>query len=207
MPTKRLEHLIDIGSAAGSSIGALVDVFERITCVEANPDMASALRRSVEARGLSDKITVVEGVFPDVAAKLDVAQVINASNVAYNVSAIGPFLDAMDTLARSLLVIELTGYHPLWSANGAFRHFYGIERPRTPTAIDLFSIIALEHPDATLESYPLSYRRRPFSLSALRTRLGFDESRDGELEAYLANAPLPHNPSMLITTRPRSSKP
>jgi hypothetical protein len=195
--------LIDIGSAAGSSIGALVDEFDQITCVEANPAMADALRKATNDANLAGKVTVVEGVFPEVASRLRPADVVNASNVVYNVASLAPFLDAMDRLARSLLVIELTGYHPLWSANEAFRYFYQIERPRNPTAIDLFSIIALDHPDAMLESYPLVYRRRPFSLAALRTRLGFDESRDSELEAFVDDHPLPQNPSMLITAAPR----
>jgi hypothetical protein len=195
--------LIDVGAGAGSSLAPIREPFSKITCIEGAPHMAKALRDNLALMySDSSRYEVVEGIFPDIASTVRPASVVNCSNVVYNVVRLIPFLEALNDLARDLVLLEATLRHPFYRSNPAFKYFWDLDRPNQPTAADIFEATCALGFDPKFESLPLDYRRSTMSIEAMATRLGLGEDRFEELEQFMATSPTPENPSVIIWWEP-----
>jgi len=61
---------------------------------------------------------------------------VTCHHVLYNVAELGPFVTALTSHARRLVVVELTARHPLTALNPLWERFHGLVRPNVPTACD-----------------------------------------------------------------------
>lgn len=190
--------LIDVGAGAGSSLSGIHGSFDQVVALEANSHMASALVRNLSNLRDETSFQVHQGTFPSDFSDLAPADVVNASNVVYNVGDITDFLRSLDRLSNHLVVIEATLRHPFYPSNPAFQKFWALDRPSTPTGADLLEICRTMGFPAESRAYPPQYSRGGMSAEGLRTRLGLPESRNQEVEEYLIEYEQPQNPSVLL---------
>jgi SAM-dependent methyltransferase len=134
--------VLDVGSGVGAACLPLLPRATALTAVDVDQDMLGLLAQRAEAAGRPAR--VVAGTWPDVAAQAAPADVVTCYNVAYNVGAIGPFLDALTAAARRTVVLELTAQHPLMALNELWLRFHGLRRPQAPTAGDLVAILTAQ---------------------------------------------------------------
>jgi hypothetical protein len=73
-------------------------------------------------------------VWPDVAEQVPVCDVVVSAHVLYNVPDLQPFAAALTAQARDLVVVELTGTHPLTRLAPMWEAVHGQPRPDGPTA-------------------------------------------------------------------------
>ncbi len=194
--------LIDVGAGAGSSLAPIRSPFKQVTCVEEASHMCQALQQNLaNMYETASMYRIVQGRFPEVAKDIEPANVVNCSNVIYNVTDPAKFIRTLNDLATDLVILEATIRHPFYRTNDAFKHFWNLERPVTPTITDVFEITTALHYEPYLESLPSTYRRGVMSLEGVAQRLGLDETRLPELQRYIENNPMPENPSVLIWWR------
>jgi SAM-dependent methyltransferase len=133
--------VLDVGSGAGTASLPLLGRCTALTAVDADAGMLELLGERAAAAG--HKAQLIVGNWPDVAAEAGVSDVVACHHVTYNVQAIGPFLIALTSAARRLVVLEMTATHPLTSLNELWLRFHGLRRPEGPTADDLIEILGL----------------------------------------------------------------
>ena len=132
--------VLDVGSGAGAASLPLLPRCTGLTAVDTDAEMLRLLGERASQAGLTARL--IQGSWPDVAAAAGVADLVACHNVTYNVGAIEPFLTALTTAARRLVVVEMTATHPLTALNELWLRFHGLRRPDGPTAADLLAILA-----------------------------------------------------------------
>jgi SAM-dependent methyltransferase len=132
--------VLDVGCGGGRASMSLVPPAERVIGVDENPEMLVEFTAAAAAAGA--RSSTIEGRWPDVAAETPVADVVVCHHVAYNVADIEPFLFALTDHARLAVVVVLPPRHPQSAWNVAWRHYWGIDRPDSPTANDLVAVLA-----------------------------------------------------------------
>jgi len=132
--------VLDIGSGAGAACLPLLARCTALTAVDAEPDMLGLLADRAAGSGLQPRL--IAGRWPDVAAEAGTADVVTCHHVTYNVGDIEPFLAALTTAARRIVVVEMTASHPLATLNPLWLRFHGLVRPEGPSADDLLAILA-----------------------------------------------------------------
>jgi hypothetical protein len=73
-------------------------------------------------------------VWPDVADRVPACDVVVCAHVLYNVPDLPPFVAALTTHARELVVVEMTGTHPLTRLAPMWEAVHHQPRPAGPTA-------------------------------------------------------------------------
>jgi 2-polyprenyl-3-methyl-5-hydroxy-6-metoxy-1,4-benzoquinol methylase len=132
--------VLDVGSGAGAASLPLLSRCTALTAVDVEPDMLGLLAERARAAGVAARL--VPGRWPEAAAQAGTADVVTCHHVVYNVPEIEPFLAALTTAARRMVVVELSPLHPLVSLNPLWLRFHGLVRPVRPTADDLLAILA-----------------------------------------------------------------
>jgi SAM-dependent methyltransferase len=132
--------VLDVGSGAGAASLPLVPRCTGLTAVDTDPGMLALLGERAAAAGVQARL--VHGSWPGSAAEAGEADVVTCHHVTYNAQLIEPFLAALTTAARRLVVVEMTATHPLVSLNDLWLRFHGLQRPTGPTADDLLAILA-----------------------------------------------------------------
>ncbi|WP_086820827.1 methyltransferase domain-containing protein [Allokutzneria sp. NRRL B-24872] len=120
--------VLDVGAAAGAASVPLRGVTD-LVAVDGDAELLAELTRRASAR-------TVLGLWPEVAESCPVADVVVCGHVVYNVPDLAPFVAALTSHARRLVVVETAERHPLTALNPLWRHFHGVERPTGPTAED-----------------------------------------------------------------------
>jgi hypothetical protein len=100
--------------------------------VDSQPSMLAALEADARSRGLA--VTTYDGMWPDVAEGVPVCDVVVSAHVLYNVPDLPPFVAALTAHARDLVVVELTGTHPLTRLAPMWEAVHHQPRPDGPTA-------------------------------------------------------------------------
>jgi SAM-dependent methyltransferase len=132
--------LLDVGAGTGRASLPLAVEGHPLTAVERDPGMAAALRSEAAARGVG--VRVLEEPWPEAAPSVETVDVAMSAHVVYDVAALGPFLRAMEDVARRGVVIELTRSHP-WSGLAPwFRVLHGLDRPDGPTDEDFVAVVS-----------------------------------------------------------------
>ena len=129
---------LDIGAGAGRYALPLALVVREVVALDPSTAMLTALREEAAAHGIAN-VRTVEARWPVEAADgpaltADVALI---ANLGYDVEAIGPFLDAMETAARRLCVAILADRQPSHPAHAFWPPIHGEERVELP-ALGLF---------------------------------------------------------------------
>ncbi len=190
--------VLDVGCGGGRSAVSLVPPAERLIGVDQSPAMLAEFVRAAEAAGA--RAETVEGRWPDIAERCPVADVVTCHHVAYNVADIVPFVEALTTHAALAVVLVLPTRHPQSPWNGAWRHFWDLERPSGPTDRDLSAVLAALGLDVERWEMPRPTPSRhatdPESqVPALRRRLCLPAERDDDVRRYLAE----HEPDWVDT--------
>ncbi len=124
--------VLDVGAGAGASSLHLVPPGGRLHAVDSQPSMLRALEREADARGVA--VTTYHGAWPDLAADVPVCDVVVCAHVLYNVPDLVPFVRALTSHARGLVVVELTERHPLVRLAPMWERVHHQPRPDGPTA-------------------------------------------------------------------------
>jgi SAM-dependent methyltransferase len=173
--------VLDVGCGGGAASLPLAGRASRMTGVDTSAEMLEAFRR--KAGAIAD---TVEGAWPDVADRVEPADVVVCHHVLYNVADIGPFVRALDGAAERRVVIELTARHPLWWMNDLWLRFHGLERPDDPDAGDAAAAIAeqgidVQREDAVTEPRAGGFERQEDAVALVRRRLCLPADRDDEV--------------------------
>ena len=122
--------VLDVGVGGGAMSLPLAGRAGAIVGVDAQADMLEVFRSNAAAAGVDAR--TVDGAWPDVADQVEVADVVVAGHVVYNVAALGPFARALDEHAARRVVLELTGTHPLAWMSDLWLRFHELRRPEGP---------------------------------------------------------------------------
>ncbi|NNN08020.1 MAG: class I SAM-dependent methyltransferase [Acidimicrobiaceae bacterium] len=184
--------VLDVGCGGGIAAFALTPPASRVIGVDHQGEMLEMFAANAAARGLSAETHL--GFWPAVASAVPRADVVTAHHVVYNVSDIVPFLRALSDHATQRVVLELPRHHPLVTLSGAWRHFWQLERPSTPTPEDLMAVLREMDIEASIEHWDGPMRVEQDLEQAAhfnRVRLCLPEEREGEVLEYMqANPPL-----------------
>lgn len=178
--------VLDVGCGGGVAAFALTPPAAYVVGVDHQPAMLEMFARNAAARGV--RCDVIEGFWPAVADQAPTCDVVTAHHVVYNVSDIVPFLAALGAHAAHRVVLEMPDHHPLANLSGAWRHFWGLERPLEPTPADLVAVLAEMGVSASREQWRGALRaERDLDQAAhfTRIRLCLPASREGEVREYL----------------------
>jgi SAM-dependent methyltransferase len=131
--------VLDVGAGAGAACLPLVPRATAMTAVDSDRDLLSVLVDNADRLGKA--VLPVCGRWPDVAGEVEPADVVTCHHVLYNVADLGPFVAALTSHARRLVVVELTARHPLTALNPLWERFHGLVRPNVPTACDALAVL------------------------------------------------------------------
>jgi SAM-dependent methyltransferase len=181
--------VLDVGSGVGAACLPLLPRCTGLTAVDTEPDMLGLLAERAAASGVQPRL--VTGRWPDVAHEAGTADVVTCHHVTYNAAEIEPFLAALTTAARRLVVVEMTAAHPLAALNSLWLRFHGLARPEGPTADDLLAILAAMNINASSRRWQRPGGRDYESFAELtdvtRRRLCLPVERADEVAAVLAD--------------------
>jgi SAM-dependent methyltransferase len=182
--------VLDVGAGAGAASFALVPQVGRIVAVDESAEMLSELGSLASARGI--RAETVHGRWPDVADRVETADVVVCHHVLYNVPDLVEFAAALSAHARHRVVVEITGSHPLTATSDLWRLFHGLDRPDGPTAADAEDVLRQGGVEARREGFRPSgpsggFERRADAVAFVGRRLCLPADRDPEVEAALGD--------------------
>ncbi len=179
--------VLDVGCGGGMATFALVPQVRRGVGVDHQVEMLSMYSRNGVRFGV--EVESIEGFWPEVAPEGLVCDIAVAHHVVYNVPNVVPFLRAMNDHARHRVVLELPTAHPLSNMSAAWQHFWGLERPSSPSQLDLMEVVGEMGFTARLEEWHGSKRVEPELDQAaqyMRVRLCLPPEREPEVREFLA---------------------
>jgi molybdenum cofactor cytidylyltransferase len=137
------DRWLDIGAGAGRFAlpiaRTLDDSGGSVIALDASPSMLEALREIAEDYAI-ENIRTVEGRWPPADAGAFDADVALIAHVGYDIEAIGPFIDSLESAARRLCVAVLTEQPPASAADPFWPPVHGEPRsalPALPEFVDL----------------------------------------------------------------------
>lgn len=182
--------VLDVGCGGGIAAFAVTPPAAHVIGVDHQSEMLEMFAANAKARGASCE--VFEGFWPAMADEVPMADVVTCHHVMYNVGDIGPFLEALNSHARSRVVIEMPIRHPLSNMSDAWKHFWNLDRPTTPTSEDLLAVLKEIGIDAHVEYWSGPLRDRSDieqDSEFLRIRLALPPERLPEVRQYLLDNP------------------
>jgi hypothetical protein len=192
--------LLDVGCGSGAASLPAAPPAGLIIGVDEGRDMLQALADAAQGRVA---VELVHGRWPDVADPAGQADVTVCANVAYNVAALGPFLEKLTAAARYRVVLELSAIHPQSPLSPLWEHFWGLTRPTRPSADDAEDVV-----EEVIGVRPVVRRWRrswsfmdeggPRTVAWIRRRLCLPASSDKEVAALLDQLP-DSGPSAMVT--------
>ncbi len=191
--------VLDIGCGGGIASYAITPPAAHVIGVDEQQAMldlytANATKYSVSAE-------TVLGQWPAVSDVTPVADVVTVFHVAYNVGEIVPFLAALNSHARKRVVIEVPIVHPMSNMNQGWKHFWDLVRPTVPAASDLISVLDEMGIKATIEYFEseiLLDKKVDGANGFIRRRLCLPEERQGEVDAFIAENPMPERRKLAV---------
>lgn len=184
--------VLDVGCGGGRAAMSIAPPADRVIGVDESAAMLAAFTTAAAESGV--RSMTVQGRWPDVADDAPIADVVVCHHVAYNVADIEPFLLELTAHARLAVVVVVPVMHPRSCWSHAWQHFWGLDRPTTPTSDDLVAV--LDELGFAAERWemprpPLSrHAEDPASfLPAAGRALCLPESRRDEIAGYLADHP------------------
>ena len=183
--------VLDVGCGGGRAAFGLVPPSVAVVGVDHQQGMLDVFAEQAATRGV--RCTTVLGDWPDVEDDTPECDVVVCHHVFYNVQDLRPFVAALTNHARRRVVVELPTRHPLSSLSPAWRHFWGLERPDSPTAEDALACVRSMGIDARLELFEVEGWGQPEVTDAevrnTRIRLCLTEDRDQDVREFLRAHP------------------
>ncbi|MFF3443832.1 class I SAM-dependent methyltransferase [Streptosporangium sp. NPDC002721] len=199
--------VLDVGAGTGAASLPLGTDLGELIAVDVSDAMLAELASRAAALGVPAR--TVNGRWPDVAARTPVADVAVSAHVVYDVPDLAAFLTELTRHARSRVVLELTGRHPMSWLNPLWQHFHGITRPGRPTAQDVIAVAeALGHEvrhEWRVAPLPRFTRLEDLAESACR-RLCLERERADEVVAAVVELdmwPVPRDRWFTLWWEPR----
>lgn len=186
--------VLDVGCGGGRSSLALADRIDLLIGVDRQAGMLEVLAAEAATRGLS--CTTVLGSWPEAAATVPRCTIVVCHHVLFNVGDLVPFVAALNERALRRVIIEIPFHHPLANLAPAWKHFWNLDRPERPTALDAAEVVREMGLDVTVELFELADPKagEPVSdrdVEHTRVRLCLPPSRDPEVRAFLDDLPRP----------------
>lgn len=191
--------VLDIGCGGGIASFAITPPASHVIGVDEQQAMLDLYIANAEKYKVTSE--TVLGQWPAVAAITPVADVVTVFHVAFNVGDIVPFLAALNSHARKRVVIEVPVVHPMSNMNDGWKHFWNLIRPTVPVASDLISVLAEMGIKANIEYFEseiLLDKKVDGANSFIRRRLCLPESRQNEVDAFIAENPLPERRKLAV---------
>lgn len=196
--------VLDVGAGAGAASLPLAPA--HLHAVDSQPSMLSALAREAAARGVA--VTTYDGVWPAVADRVPVCDVVVCAHVAYNVADLGDFATALASRARHLVVVELHAEHPWVPLGPLWEAVHHQPRPSGPTAdlaVEVLRDVGVT-PDVTEWERPavdLSGELLTTYVDFTRRRLCLPRERTAEVAELVRRYPPAPRRSVVLSWRPR----
>jgi SAM-dependent methyltransferase len=191
--------VLDIGCGGGIATYAITPPATHVIGVDEQQAMLDLY--TANAKKFSVTSETVLGQWPAVADVTPVADVVTVFHVAYNVGEIVPFLAALNSHARKRVVIEVPVIHPMSNMNEGWKHFWNLIRPTVPAASDLISVLDEMGIKATIEYFEseiLLDKKVDGANGFIRRRLCLPEERQGEVDAFVAENPMPERRKLAV---------
>lgn len=132
---------LDVGSGGGRYALPLALHVRRVVALDPSPSMLSALREDAAAEGIGN-IDVFEGRWPLPAdAAAPTAEVALMAHVGYDISEMGPFLDAFESSARRLCVAVMGESAMTTVATMFWNEIHGEPRVRLPALPEFVTLL------------------------------------------------------------------
>jgi hypothetical protein len=191
--------VLDVGAGRCAMSLPLRPPAGRIIAVDSQPSM---LEKSPA------DVTVLGG-WPDVSEAAGRAAVAVCGHVLYNVPDLAPFVEALTRAARRRVVVEITESHPRnrQPERDLWRHFWGIDRPTSPTWEDARDVIQQTGVHPSVELWETDQRGSFPALDDLvalmRRTVCLDPSRDDEVRAIVLQHAVERNGRWRMSGQPR----
>lgn len=182
--------VLDVGCGGGRAAFGLTPPATRVIGVDHQQAMLDVFSEEAATRGLSCE--TVLGDWPDVADRTPSATVVTCHHVLFNVRDLEPFLRALHSHASERVVVEIPQQHPLAVLSPLWKHFWGLERPTSPTCDDALEVVRSLGLDARLARFDVHHEPKPITdqdVEFTRIRLCLPASRDAEVREYLEAHP------------------
>jgi SAM-dependent methyltransferase len=137
------ETWLDIGAGAGRYALPLALRVREVIAVEPSAGMRRALRTGMDEHGIGN-VRIVPGAWPDAASELGelpAADVALIAHVGYDIEAIGPFLDAMESAAARLCVATLFQQRPTYFFDQLWPDIHGEPRAALPALPEFLALL------------------------------------------------------------------
>jgi SAM-dependent methyltransferase len=177
---------LDIGAGAGRYALPLALHVREVVAVEPSGSMRRALRTGLDEHGIHN-VRVVAGAWPDALEELGPLPAVDTAliaHVAYDIEAIGAFLDAMEAAARERCVAMLTDRSPASVADAFWPLVHGEERvplPALPELVELLEARGRTVEVQTLERSPRTFDSVPALTAFLRRQLFIAEGGEKDV--------------------------
>jgi len=182
--------ILDIGCGGGIAAFAMGSKAGKVIGVDHQPEMLEMFTQNAQDRHVSS--LVHEGFWPAIAEEVEVADVVVAHHVVYNVQEIIPFLTAMNLHARKRVVLEMPQHHPLSNLSSAWKYFWNLDRPITPSPQDLIQVLKEMGIHAHLQLWEGKLRQERDINEAVgftRIRLCLPSTKDDEIKEFISASP------------------
>ncbi len=189
----RTPSVLDVGCGGGRAVFGLVPPTCKVVGVDRQQSMLKVFAEEATARG-AESATIL-GEWPDVAHVTPRCDVVVCHHVFFNVEFLEPFAAALGDHAACRVVVEMTLYHPLSNLSDAWKRFWLLERPKSPTAHDALAVLHQMGIDANYEQFSVpdpkasSTEVSDRDIEHTRVRLCLPASRDGEVREFLEHRP------------------
>lgn len=191
--------VLDIGCGGGIGAFGITPPAAHVIGVDEQEEMLTLFKNNAAKYGAS--VETVLGQWPVVADVTPVADVVTVHHVAFNVGDIVPFFEALNSHARRRVVLEVPVIHPMSNMNEGWKHFWNLIRPTVPVASDLVNVLAEMGIPATIEYFDgeiLLDKKVDGANGFIRRRLCLPEDRQPEIDAFIAENPLPERRKLAV---------
>jgi SAM-dependent methyltransferase len=182
------ETWLDVGAGAGRFALPIARALDSsggsVIALDASPSMLESLREIADDHAI-ENVRTIEGRWPPVdRAASDVeADIVMIAHVGYDIEAIGPFVDAMESAARRLCVAVLMERQPSSIADVCWPPVHGEARvplPALPEFVELLRARGRNVEVTMLEREPRRFDRRDELAGFLRRQLWIADGGEKE---------------------------
>jgi len=178
--------VLDVGCGGGRGVFGLTPPATHVVGVDQQQEMLDVVNAQATDRGLS--AATVLGKWPAVADETSICDVVICHHVVYNVGDLVPFIEALTSHARRRVVLELPTRHPLSHLSDAWKQFWDLDRPVTPTAPDALAVVQSTGVSAHLEEFETEEPAREVTdldVEHTRIRLCLTPDQDADVRDFL----------------------